>query len=351
MAGQLQAYSFINAKLRARIGELAERSFFRSLASSASVDDAVSSLAEHGFTDVAEAYRDTGDVRMCEQVLYRREVEILLEVERHFDEARRAFVSALGDRYEIENVKTALRLWFESAVRGKHVESKIAYLSRESVHRKVDLDAIVNAASAEDIPAALADTPYEAAVSRNLERMRTTGSLFWTERALDCDYFERVLDTVGRLPERDRKPALDFVSLEADRENVFWILRGMSYYRLGEQEVLSGVVPGGSMFDHRSLREIARSGQPASAVLERLGAVSAAGPRDGGRQARELEVIDAALDETMDRLVHRYHGSYPFTMGIVLAYYVLVQRQIHRVATVLNGLAYGLSAQTLEAAL
>jgi vacuolar-type H+-ATPase subunit C/Vma6 len=81
------------------------------------------------------------------------------------------------------------------------------------------------------------------------------------------------------------------------------------------------------------------------------GGGAGSGGREGGREARELELIEAALDEETDRLVHRQLGSYPFTMGVVLAYYVLTQRELRRIAAVLNGLGYGLSADATGAAL
>ena len=365
MAGQLRAYSFINAKLRARIGDLLEDTFFNQLTRSASVDDAVASLAERGFAEVADAYRETGDIRVCEQVLYRNEVGLLLEVEQYLDAERREFVAALADRYEVENIKTALRLWFEGVVRGKHVETKIAYLSREPVHREIDLDGIVNASSPADIAQVLTDTPYRDAVERTIEQVQSAGSLFGVERALDRDYFARLLAQAKRLPAPDRSAALSFIAVEADRENVSWIVRGMSYYGLSEQDALAGVLPGGSAFDKRVLREAMRSGRPTATLLEKLGQPGGAGGgasaggmgasggsgRDSARQAKELELVEAALEEETDRLVHKSLGSYPFTMGVVLSYYALSQRQLRRVAAVLNGLFYGLSAETVGAVL
>ncbi|MFW5994966.1 MAG: V-type ATPase subunit [Spirochaetia bacterium] len=352
MAGQLHAYRYINAKLRTRIGKLLDYSFFRSLAGVGSLDTAVSRLAEQGLTEVAQAYRDTGDVRVCEQRLYHREIGILLEVERYLDGSRRDFVAMLGDRYEIENVKTALRLWFESVRRGKHVESKINYLSREVVHRDIDLDGIVNAASAEDIPVVLEGTPYAAPVARNLESIQRTGSLFFTERALDYDYFERMLELARDLPKPDREPALRSVALEADRENVSWIMRAINYYGLDEKDALASILPGGTVFDEKTLREAVRSGRSTAVLLDRLGRSSTAGvSREGGRHARGIALIEAALDEETYNLAHRYLGTYPFTMGVVLAYYMLTRRQIRRIMAVLNGLYYGLDAETMEAAL
>lgn len=351
MPGQLQAYRFINAKLRARIGELLGEGFFRSLAASASVDDAVTALAEQGYEDVAGSYRDTGDVRMCEQELYRREVETLLEVERYLGGARRAFVALLADRYEVENLKTALRLWFEGALRGKHVESKIGYLSREPVHRELDLDRIVNAAHPAEIPDALAGTPYAEPVGATIDGVQQRASLFSVERALDRDYLARLLDAAGGLPRPDREAALSFIALEADRENVSWIVRAVGYYELGERDIAAGIVPGGRTFDERTLTEAARSGRPAGALRAKLGDVAGSGGRDGGRQARELELIEAALEAEADRLARRWLGSYPFTMGVVLAYYLLAGRQLRRISAVLNGLFYGLEPAAVEAAL
>jgi V/A-type H+-transporting ATPase subunit C len=351
MPGQLQAYRFINAKLRARIGELLDERFFRTLAGSASVDDAVIELADRGYGDVADAYRDTGDLRMCEQELFRREVETLLEVERYLTGTRRSFVALLADRYEIENLKTALRLWFEGVLRGKHVESKVGYLSREPVHRDLDLDRIVNAANPGEIPAALEDTPYAEPVRESIDQVQQQASLFSVERALDRDYLARLLESARALPGPDRDAALTFVALEADRENVSWIARAVGYYGLEEQRITAGIVPGGRVFDTRTLERAARSGRPTGSLLEKLGRGAAGGPREGGRQGRDLELIEAALDDEMDRLVHRFLGSYPFTMGVVLAYDVLSARQLRRISTVLNGLSYGLEPSAVEAAL
>lgn len=351
MPGQLRAYSYINAKLRARIGEMLADDDFRRLAQAASVDDAVTELDGLGFGDVAEAYRNTGDVRMCEQELYRREIETLLDIERHLDGVRRHFVVLLGDRYEIENLKTALRLWFEGFVRGRHVEQKIAYLSRGTVHRDINLDAVVNAASARAIPEVLAGTPYQQPVADELERVQTRGSLFPLERALDAAYVSRLLEGAAALSRPDGEAARSFIALDVDRENVSWVVRAVGYYRLSEQEAIAGVLPGGASVDTRSLTAAVRSGDPAGALLEHFGTASMSRGHDGGRQAQALELIETALEEEMNHLVHRYLGSYPFTMGMVLAYTVLAHRQLRRISTVLNGLAYGLDLHQVEGAL
>ncbi|MFP4566324.1 MAG: V0D/AC39 family V-type ATPase subunit [Spirochaetaceae bacterium] len=348
MRGQLRAYNYINAKLRARIGNMLDDEFFRSIAGSASVDEAVSELESRGFDDVAAAYRDTGDVRMCEQELYHREVRTLLDVERHFEGARREFVEALCDRYEVENLKTALRLWFERAVRGKHVETKIGYLSREPVHRPIDYDAIANAASPGDIPRALAGTPYAETIAATIDRVQSSGSLFAVERSLDRDYLARLFGFAEQLPRPDREAARSFAALEADRENVSWIARASAYYNLSEPDIRAGIVPGGGAFDTRTLDRALQSGRPTAVVLERLGG---GGGRAEGREVRELELIEAALEEEADRLVHRSLGAFPFTMAVVLSYFVLSQRQLRRISAVLNGLFYGLEREALEAAL
>ncbi|MFP4011277.1 MAG: V0D/AC39 family V-type ATPase subunit [Spirochaetaceae bacterium] len=352
MSGQVQAYRVLNAKLRARIGALLAEDFFRTLAGSATVEEAVTALDEQGFTDVAETYRTTGDVRLCEQELYRREIGSLLEAERHLDGERRAFVAAVADRYEIENLKTAVRLWFESAVRGRRIESKIAYLSRVPVHRHIDYDRIVNAASWADIPAALENTPYAAPVSETIDHVQQSGSLFSLERRLDRDYFERMLAAARALPRRDREAAEALIALEADRENASWVVRAVSYYGLSEEDVTAGLVPGGAAFDSRTLRRAARAERPGTELVDALGTQAAGGGATAaGRHARELEFVEAALGEEAERLVRRWLGGYPFMMGVVLAYYLVTMRELRRVSAVLNSLFYGLEADVVEAAL
>jgi vacuolar-type H+-ATPase subunit C/Vma6 len=178
--------------------------------------------------------------------------------------------------------------------------------------------------------------------------VQSSGSLFSVERSLDREYLGRLLDLAEQLPRPDREAALSFTALEADRENVSWMVRAVGYYNLSEQDIRAGLVPGGRTFDTRTLERALSSGRPTGVLLEQLGR---GGGRGEGREVQELELIEAALEEETDRLVHRSLGAYPFTMAVVLSYFVLSQRQLRRISAVLNGLYYGLEREAVEAAL
>jgi vacuolar-type H+-ATPase subunit C/Vma6 len=72
MAGPLSKYSFINAKLRARISKILPEEMFDELAKAPSVDGALALLRETPFGRLEEVYSQTGDLKQAELEMIRQ---------------------------------------------------------------------------------------------------------------------------------------------------------------------------------------------------------------------------------------------------------------------------------------
>ena len=76
-----------------------------------------------------------------------------------------------------------------------------------------------------------------------------------------------------------------------------------------------------------------------------LSALLAARARGGTRS--RLTLIEKMLQEILMIEVRRILAGYPFTIGIVLAYFVLKGNEIRRIVTVLNAKSYGLGDERI----
>ena len=144
MAGPLKTYAFINAKLRTRISKILPEQFIRQLIRARSLAESVQMLEETDFAPVQKVYERTGDIKTAELELVGRELQIYLELENLVEEDIRGFIHSLTGRFEIENLKNAVRLWFDRRVRGRSIEEARGYLLRRRIHYALDLDRIID---------------------------------------------------------------------------------------------------------------------------------------------------------------------------------------------------------------
>ena len=165
MAGPLKTYAFINAKLRTRISKILPEQFIRQLVRARSLAESVQMLGETDFAPVQKIYERTGDIKTAELELLRKELSIYLELENLVEEEIRGFVHALTERFEVENLKNALRLWFDRRVRGRNIDYARGYLLRRRIHHAIDLDGLIDA----DDPDCQTCLPYGASCTTGAE--------------------------------------------------------------------------------------------------------------------------------------------------------------------------------------
>ena len=350
MAGSLTTYAFINAKLKTRISKLLTDDFLRSLIHTQSLHESITRLSESSYGHLSKIYDETGDLKMCELALYRTEIALYSEVESHMKGGVLSFIQALATRYEIENLKNVLRIWFDRSVRRRDVATEALYLCRDQVHYRIDYEAILVSESLENIALILGTTPYADTVKSQATAVITKGSLFPLEIALDRHYFVNLFRTLESIGRRDGEVARRLIGAEVDLQNISRLTRTLHYYDLDPDSIEELIIPYGLNFEAESLRQDFKEGRPPEAPSELLGevitrrypALKALLSGGGQELASQLGLVEELLEEIVMHEVRRALGGYPFTIGIVLSYFLLKQREMRRLVSILNAKRYNL---------
>lgn len=356
MAGLAHKYGFINAKLRARLSKILPDEFTAELARTHTLTEAVQLLHGTDFAVVEEVYDQTGDIKMAEMELARKEARIYLELEDLVKEEVRAIVFALAERFEIENLKNALRLWFDAHIRGRRIDTAAGYLMRDRIHRELDLDAVINAANLEEVVQALGMSPYAAVVAARTAEVLKRQSLFPVEVALDHLFYRQLLAAVEGLQPRDRAIARRMIGAEIDLQNINWLVRFKGFYKLSQDEAMAFAIPAGVNLSPEQVAEAYSSDNPAgilsSLVRKKYSGLSAMlTPKEYAESYSRLVMIERILDQILLIEVRHLLAGFPFTVGIILAYFVLKSAEIRRIMTILNAKFYNWPEERIMAVL
>jgi len=345
LAGPLKTYAFVNAKLRARISKILPEDFIRKLIRSRSLAESVQLLAETDFQPVQRIYEQTGDIKMAELELLRKEVEIYLELEGLLEEEVRSFVETLTERFEIERLKNVIRLWFDCRIRGRNIENAGGYLLRRPIHHSIDLEAIIHADTLESVGDLLESTPYAGIVREQAARVTEAASLFPLELALDRFFYARLVEAGEHLKPRDREIARRLIGVEIDLQNVGWLIRFKHFYSLDAGQALEYTLAGGLNLSVDLMRDSyasERADREMSALVgKRYPELSTLLTRqDQVKSTGRLTMIERILEQILGLEVKKMMAGYPFTIGIILAYFILKANEIKKIMTVLNAKFY-----------
>ena len=352
MAGPLSKYSFINAKLRARISKILPDELFDELAKAPSVDAALALLRETPFSVLDEIYSQTGDLKQAELEMLKSEIELYRNIRQYVHQNSAQLIDALLMQFEIENLKNAIRIYFARQVRGSSMDSRAHYIIYERIIHDIPFDIVVNADNFDELAGACEGTPYGQIIKKYSHTVESDKSLFRMEVALDHLYYERLLSAIDRLDRRDRSIALRLTGVEIDLQNINWIIRFKNFYQLPLDAVLAAIVPGGFNLDRAVMGEL-YGAQNVTSVLQgfvkrkypELSALLAAHTSDS---TSRLLLIRRILDEIRKHEVNRILSGYPFTVGIILSYFVLKRDELKRIRTILNAKYYGIEQERIE---
>ncbi|MEJ2703516.1 MAG: V-type ATPase subunit [Sedimentisphaerales bacterium] len=352
MAGPLSKYAFINAKLRARISRILPDETFAELARAPSLDAALILLQETPFARLQEVYSKTGDLRQAEMELLKDEIELHRSLRQHLHPDSLQLANALLMRFEIDNLKNAIRIYFERKVRKQPADADVHYILYERIVHDIPMDVIVNAESFEEIAGACEGTPYNQIIKKYSHTVESENSLFRMEVAFDHYYYDNLLSAIDKLDRADRMIALRLTGVEIDLQNINWIIRFKNFYDLPLEAVLAAIVPGGFNLDKGIIDEL-YSAQNVTAALQgfvksKYPGLSALLASQTPDSTSRLLLIGRILEEIMKHEVHRILSGYPFTIGIILSYFILKQNELKKIRTILNAKHYGIEQGRIE---
>ncbi len=353
MTRAVKKYAFINAKLRARISNLISEEIFRRIDSAHTLEEAIGLLSDTQYNVLDKIYKSTGDLKFGELELLKKEIGLYTEIEKYVSGVELELVKALALNYEIENLKNALRLYFERNIMHRSIENKVYYIFRDKIQHDIKIERIINADNLDDISAVLNDTPYAPIIEEYRDEILKEGSLFPLEIALDQFFYKNLISHAENLTSLDKKETLRLVGVEIDLQNINWVIRFRTFYDLPLEKTLALIIPRGFNIDERSIRE-AYSSQNVSQILDGiiktkypgLSTMVASGtPAISGTPAvsSRLLLIEQILEQIMTLEIRRMLAGYPFTIGIILSYFILRKNELKKVRALLNAKQYNVT--------
>jgi V/A-type H+/Na+-transporting ATPase subunit C len=351
MITDVSRYALINAKLRARISTILSDDFFSSLIKSKTTTEMLQVLRGTPYAELASVYEQTGDLKSVELALYKREAGLFRELEPFLPPQAIPVVQALAAGYEIENLKNALRLFFDHIFRKRSVDEAVHYLMRDRILTDIPWEAVINSTSLDEVATHLSATPYGAVIRDAVPEVERHQSLFPLTAALDRFYYRQLIEVITTLGSRDRHIARRLVGIEIDLQNVSWIIRFRTFYHLPFEQVADLIIPGGFSISDSTLQDIYRSEQLADPLEVMIHSsypgVAARTASAGSDQSSRVTKLERLLEQiTLDE-VHRIMRGYPFSIGIVLAYFILKRFEIRRIRTVLNAGFFNISRERM----
>jgi len=352
MARPLSKYSFINAKLRARISKILPGEMFDQLAKASSLDDALALLRDTPFAGLEDIYSRTGDLKQAELELLKNEIELYRNIRQYLSRDSRELVDALLTQFEIDNLKNAIRIYFNRKIRKRPDDISIHYILYDRIIHEIPIDIILNAENFDEIAGVCEGTPYSQIIRKYSHTVESEGSLFRMEIAFDHFYYGNLLSSIDKLDKRDRTIALRLTGVEIDLQNINWIIRFKNFYGLPLEAVLAAIVPGGFNLD-KAIMDQLYSAQNVTSVLQgfvksKYPGLSALLSSHTSDSTSRLLLIQRILEEIMKHEVQRILTGYPFTIGIILSYFVLKRNELKKIRIILNAKQLGILQERIE---
>ncbi len=343
--GPVSKYSLVNAKVRARLSTLLSLELINRLAEVRDLSEFYAVLGGTIYEDIFSRPEITFDPRVGERLLIEREIEWHAELLKDLRGAERTLVAHFLEKYEIENLKAALRIR-----EGSRGEEEMKYIVRHELPHSLPYQAISEAASVEDALGLLAGTPYQSAIQAILDDFRERGTLFPIEINLEIDYYRRLKKLVENLSKKDREIALRLIGIEIDQKNINWLVRLKFYYDIPAGDLIDYNIPGGYRMTRERLSRAFRADtlrEVLSIALEKsMGQASDALIREG--QLSKLYLLEIILWNQLIVEAKRALGGFPFTIGTILAYLILKRTEVRNIITILNGKVYRMDRGEIE---
>ena len=355
MARSLSKYAFINAKLRARISKILPDESFDELIKAPSIDAALAQLRDTPFAGLEEIYSSTGDLKQAELELLKNEIELYKNIREYLNGSPAVLVDALLTQFEIDNLKNAIRIYFDRKIRKRSVDVSVHYIIYDRIIHDIPFDIIVNAENFDEIAGVCQGTPYHQIITKYSHTVESKGSLFRMEIAFDHFYYENLLAAIKKLDRRDRNIALRLAGVEIDLQNINWLLRFKKFYDLPLEAVMATLVPGGLNLDKDIFNEL-YSAQNVMYVLQgfvkgKYPGLSALLSSQAADSTSRLLLIRRVLEEIMKHEVNHILVGYPFTIGIILSYFILKRNELNKIRTILNAKHYHIEQERIESML
>ncbi|MDZ7722182.1 MAG: V-type ATPase subunit [candidate division KSB1 bacterium] len=354
MSSALKKYAFINAKVRARISKMLPDELLDEMIQAKSFLESIEHLKGTPYDTIYAVYSETGDLLTAEKELLKKEIALYLELLNYVDKKTVGFIRALALRYEINNLKNCIRLFFDRFIRERDISSQTPYLIYDNIIHPMNCDRIIYAGSPDELIEGLSGTPYYDIVKSNILRLDKTLTVFPIETALDRFYYDNVIQQISScLSRKDKEIALRVVYLDIDLDNIGKMIRFKQFYDMDVETAQSHITPYGlvprepdafkQMYENEDISDIL------SALMSKSDkSLKSFFQSDMRERNAKLLFIEKITEQILLYNAQKILSGPPFNIGIILAYFILKKNEIKKIMTILNAKNYNYQPQRIS---
>ena len=359
--GKVNDYAFINAKLRARLGQMKESHLFDDMIKASSLSEAMALLKDTRHSSLSSVYEATGDLEQVELSLLEEEISTYREICSYLKGEARKVVEVLLEKTECENLKNAFRLWYSMKVRNHSMTYRASYIYKGEIVHKIDYDRIINSRTYDDVLSALLKTPYYDVFRKfTIEDLSESG-LFFLEIALDHLFFDHLFSECAKLSPEDREEAEMIYNVDVDLKNILMLTRYSYSYHLSPESLRRVMIPMGYIAREAERMGALQSDDPIAVlsgivrhhypqISEEIARIrrTADDLTTVEENNREILLIEAYLGERRKKEYRKILQGDPFSIGVVLAYFFLCIQEYGALRAILSGKYYGRSEEKIR---
>lgn len=335
---------FINAKLKARMAPMLTTDFFNMLCRSNSLEEGIQLLKGTDFEVVTKSFMLTGDLKMGELDLFKKEIKFYTELEPFYPTNFKPLVHALLLKYEIDVFKSVLRLWFDKYIRNRDINSRLGYIYRKTILNKMPLNEILNCSQLEKIALLLKDTPYYTLFLSEYQNIKKHQSIFLFETSLDIFYFTEIFTAINKLNIKDKRIALKYYNYVVDIENLKWANRFREFEIYKEIDFKEIFIPFGQINKILYNKLLISEDSDFIELIKKINSKVKVNIDEKFPVDKAIFELEISINNFVNRLLHRD----PFSIGIFIAYFYTKQLEINKLIMVLNAISYGLPEKRIR---
>lgn len=316
---QLSRYAYANTRIRAMISRILDEEFFARVAS-VSMDGFIEILGKTSYAEVLKRLGENFRPEDFENECRSKDREIIRKIAKfYYSKNERELIFSLDERYTVEELKNALRLW-RRKIKGEDVE----------IHGR--FSGIFSAKGIDDVIKILKGSPYSEAVRKARENYLKLDSLFPVEVSIDTEYFKKLGDSIKKLSVYDRTIAKKIIGAQIDRENLSWLGRIHLYYQGRIPAQIPGFIPGGSYISIEELNQVSGSLPEA---IQRI-KIPQVYRELVAFVPHNLEEMDRLLEGIIMQIIKKVFVEKPFSIGIPVGYVFLKLAETKRIISIIT---------------
>ena len=249
--GSIKKYAAINTKLKALSSKLLKKSDYSKLLELGSYKDGFNYLKNNtSYGSIIES-EEVLEIEALERLFNKHLYQNLEKIYRYFINEDREFIKALFVRYEVENIKLALRL----IMRNEELKGFKEKIYIPKIKTNVDYTLLENSSSIEEAISNLSNTPYRRILEQYINES-SVKQMFYMEMTLDRYYFNNLMKVTLSLNKEDKKLIRELLGRNIDLLNIQWIYRGSKYYGLSPEELINYTLNGGFDLNYNYLKDL-----------------------------------------------------------------------------------------------